>query len=151
MDLVIVFFATKLYIVIVVAAVLVFLYSSRQLQRSLFLKALITMPLAFVISRVAKLFVDSPRPFVDGHMVNIIAHTPDNGFPSDHALLVFTVAAIVYTQNKVVGSVLIGLGVLVGVGRIAAGVHHTIDVLGGVLIAFVATYIAVLILRRWQI
>jgi len=90
----------------------------------------------------------NPRPFMDEHAGQLIAHAPDNGFPSDHALLVFTVAAIVYTQNKFIGSVLIGLGVLVGIGRVVAGVHHTIDVLGSVLIAFAATYIAVLILRR---
>lgn len=148
MDWLIVFFATKLHAIIVAAALLVFSYAKRSVKLMLFKISLITLPLAFLVSRLLSALIYNPRPFVDGHAEQLIAHMPDNGFPSDHALLVFTIAAIVYSQDKLVGSVLIGLSVLVGIGRVAAGVHHVIDILGSVLIAFAATYVAVRILRR---
>ena len=84
-------------------------------------------------------------------MIALIEHTPDNGFPSDHALLAVTVGAIIYTQNQLVGSILIGLGVLVGISRVLSGVHHTLDIMGSIAIALAATYIAVFILRRWLV
>ena len=151
MDWFVVFLATKLYLVVVVAGLLVFLYGTRAGRKNLFRVSLLALPTAFILSRLANFLVESPRPFVDGHMSALIEHAPDNGFPSDHTLLTVTVGAIIYTQNKLVGSILILLGILVGIGRVLSGVHHAIDIVGSITIAFVATYLAVLILRRWQI
>tara|TARA_B100000508_G_scaffold4874_3_gene3879 strand:+ start:812 stop:1267 length:456 start_codon:yes stop_codon:yes gene_type:complete len=150
MDWFIVFLATKLHVAIVLAAFAVFIYASRK-QKVEFIKvSLITLPLAFIVSRIANFLIENPRPFVDGHMIALIEHAPDNGFPSEHTLLAVTVGTIVYTENRLAGSVLIMLGVLVGTGRVLAGVHHTIDILGSTAIAFAATYLTVLMLRRWQ-
>ena len=148
MNWLIVFLATKLYAVVVVAGLLVYLWGTPVVRRGLFRVSLLTLPLAFVTSRIANFFIENPRPFVDGHMTALIEHAPDNGFPSDHTLLVMTVAAIVYTQNKFAGIVLSGLGILVGAGRVLSGVHHTIDIIGSITIAFAATYLSVFILRR---
>lgn len=149
MDLLTIFLAAKLPIVIVVIALLAFLCADYKQKRGLVNVSVIILPLAFVMSRIANLLIENPRPFVDGHMSALIYHIPDNGFPSDHTLLAVTIGAIVYTQNKVIGSILIGLGILVGVGRVLAGVHHAIDITGSVIIAFVSTYIiSILILRR---
>lgn len=150
MDWLIVFLATKLHAVVAVAALLVFLLSTQAGRRDLFKVSLLALPLAFVASRLASLLIERPRPFVDGHMSALIQHAPDNGFPSDHTLLAVTISAIAYTQNKLVGSILIVLGVLVGIGRVLAGVHHSLDVFGSIAIAFSATYLAVFILRRLQ-
>tara|TARA_B100000745_G_scaffold292321_1_gene233053 strand:+ start:2179 stop:2655 length:477 start_codon:yes stop_codon:yes gene_type:complete len=147
----IIFLATKLYVFVVVGALLTFLYVSLQQKRELIKVSIITLPLAFVLSRVVKIFIQSPRPFVDGHMVNLIPHIPDNGFPSDHALLVFTVAAIVYTQHKKIGILLFALGIFVGAGRVFAGVHHTLDIVGSFVIAVAATCIAVWMLGRFAV
>lgn len=151
MDWFIVFLATKLHVVIVVAALLVFLYASRKQKIEFTKVSLLTLPIAFIVSRIASRLIENPRPFVDGHMIALIEHTPDNGFPSDHALLAVTVGAIIYTQNQLVGSILIGLGVLVGISRVLSGVHHTLDIMGSIAIALAATYIAVFILRRWLV
>lgn len=147
MNWLIVFLATKLYAVVVVAGLLVFLWSKPVCRSRLLKVSVLTLPLAFVISRIANFFIENPRPFVDGHMTALIEHAPDNGFPSDHTLLVMTIAAIVYTQNKFAGIALIGLGILVGAGRVLAGVHHTLDIIGSIVIAFAATYLSVLLLR----
>ncbi len=142
------FFATKLHGVVVVAGVLAFIYATGRQKSELLRTSIIVLPIAFVVGKLASVIINSPRPFVDGHMSTLISHIPDNGFPSDHTLLAVTVGAIVYTQNKVVGSILILLGILVGLGRVLTGVHHPMDVIGSVAIAFAVTYVTVLILRR---
>ena len=149
MDLFVIFLATKLYMFVIAIGAAVYLWSSRLGRARLRNVSILALPLAFVISRIANALFENPRPFVDGHMTALIAHAPDNGFPSDHTLLTVTIGAIVYTHNKLAGLILIGLGILVGTGRVLAGVHHIIDIVGSVVIAFFATYVAVYALRTF--
>ena len=61
------------------------------------------------------------------------------GFPSDHALFVTAITLAVWfeTRSKKITAILATLTVLVCVGRVLALVHTPLDVIGGVLIAFV--------------
>lgn len=64
------------------------------------------------------------------------------GFPSDHILFVTSITLAVWfeTQQKRLTSFLVILVILIGIGRILALVHSPIDVIGGVLIAFMGTF-----------
>lgn len=56
--------------------------------------AMPALALTYVAGVVSNhLYVD-PRPFVVGHFTPLVPHAPDNGFPSDHTLLVSALAAI---------------------------------------------------------
>ena len=59
------------------------------------------------------------------------------GFPSDHVLFCMAIALAVLfeTRTRRLGWLLIGLALLVGVGRVAALVHTPLDVIGSVVIA----------------
>ena len=59
------------------------------------------------------------------------------GFPSDHVLFCTAITLAVWfeTRDKPLTYVLVGLTVLVGIGRILALVHSPLDVIGGVVIA----------------
>lgn len=61
------------------------------------------------------------------------------GFPSDHALFVTAITCAVWfeTKQKAITIALITLTVAVCVGRVLALVHTPVDVIGGVLVAFV--------------
>lgn len=63
------------------------------------------------------------------------------GFPSDHALFVVTVAATVWfeTRRMVISAVLVGLAIVVCVGRVLAFVHTPLDVIAGAVIAVAAS------------
>ena len=80
------------------------------------------------------LYFDS-RPFVVGNYVPLIPHTPDNGFPSDHTLLVSTLAAIGLYWSARLGAMLWVLAVTVAIARVYVGLHHPIDVFGSAVIA----------------
>lgn len=59
------------------------------------------------------------------------------GFPSDHALFVTAITAAVWfeTHMKKTSLLLVGLVVLICIGRVLALVHTPLDVIGGVAIA----------------
>ncbi|MFZ2125666.1 MAG: phosphatase PAP2 family protein [Candidatus Saccharimonadales bacterium] len=61
------------------------------------------------------------------------------GFPSDHAIFITSIAAAVWfeTKQKWATIVLVGLVVVVCVGRVLALVHTPADVIGGIIVALV--------------
>lgn len=142
MESITVFFASKLHIVIVLAGALFFVLLSKERKIVFAYKALIALPIAFLLGRLANLFISSPRPFVVENIQPLIAHIPNNGFPSEHTLLVATISALVYTESKVVGVILGVLAISVGIARVLANVHHSVDVVGSVGIAVFAVVIS---------
>ncbi len=144
----IIFLAEYLHWVIV-ATVLVFGFLSTPAQR----KRMVTLtvlaaPIALIIDRVLNKIIISPRPFVEGGFVPLVQHSADNGFPSEHTLLVLFIACTVWVFNRKLGIILLFAGLLVGVGRILAGIHSPLDILGSAMIALVAVSGSVWILKR---
>lgn len=79
------------------------------------------------------------RPFELLGVAPGAAYLPNPGFPSDHALFVTAITLAVWfeTKSKVLTSVMAVLVVLVCIGRVLALVHTPLDVIGGILVAFV--------------
>ena len=102
-ELVSIFLATKLHIVVILIALVAIAFASDFQRLRTLVLASIALPLVFLTSRVASLLFENPRPFLEHDFVPLITHAADNGFPSDHALLVFAVASVVLTFNKQVG------------------------------------------------
>ena len=150
MDAIIIFFASKLHIGIVLVGVLFCALLSNKRKVFFAYKALIALPVAFVLGRFASLVISSPRPFVVENIQPLIAHIPNNGFPSEHTLLVATISALVYTESKVVGVILGVLAISVGIARVLANVHHSVDVVGSVGIAIFAVVISFYLVRLLQ-
>ena len=109
------------------------------------LATVLTAVLAFIGS---ELFND-PRPFIAGHFTPYFAHGNDNGFPSDHTLLAGLIAALTYVYSKRWGLVLFIVAALIGTSRVIAGVHHVADIIGALVFACIATFIAELIASRY--
>ncbi|GAC1490804.1 MAG: hypothetical protein NVS1B13_20670 [Flavisolibacter sp.] len=76
-----------------------------------------------------------PRPFVQGHFKPLIVHDAENGFPSDHVLLVSIVAAVLTVFNKPISALLWILTIVVAYARVFVGVHHIIDVATSIIIS----------------
>jgi len=104
--------------------------------------SLVAFPLALAVAKVLNLFIKNPRPFVVEHMKPLIDHAADNGFPSDHTLLTMTIAAIVFVYHRKLGIALAFCALVVGWARVMAKVHHPIDIVGSIIIAIVAVFLA---------
>lgn len=151
LEVIAIFLASKLHIAIIGIAIVAILFASDLQRLKTLVLSVIALPVAFLASRVASLFFENPRPFLEHDFLPLIGHAADNGFPSDHALLVFAVASIVFTFNKFVGVGLFVLATLVGVGRVLVGVHHVIDVVGSFAIAAVAVVVSTYFLNKIQL
>ena len=136
----IVFGAKSLY-VFIVAGALWYIYEQSPAERKrIVLTAFLALPLSYVVAKLASHFYYDARPFVEGHFVPLISHIPDNGFPSDHTLLSAAVAAVIFFFHRTLGALFLVLAFLVGVARVAAGIHHMTDVIGSMIIAVIVTY-----------
>ncbi len=79
------------------------------------------------------------RPFEILGMSAGAAYLNNPGFPSDHALFAafLTLAVWFETRARGVTAVLVGLTLVLCVGRVLALVHTPIDIIGGLLVAWI--------------
>ncbi len=98
----------------------------------------------FGFTELIRLFYDRPRPFdlpaevltkagID-HINQLIPHASGGSFPSGHAAFAFAIAAAVSFYYPRLGIFFWPSAILIGLGRIAAGVHWPSDILGGALV-----------------
>lgn len=141
--------AAKYLIILPVLLFLWCLYAIRGKKRKeLVVLSIISLPGAYAVGYIAgKLFYNA-RPFVVGHFTPLFSHAADNGFPSDHMLLAATIAMLGYFLSRRLGIILWILALIIGFSRVAAGVHHTLDILGSAAIAIVVVSIAQYFLKK---
>jgi undecaprenyl-diphosphatase len=137
-------FARPLHIVILILAIyfLLFINSKNEerqnplrefilkIKKNLFV--VIAVFVALVISIILKDLFLVPRPFetIEALRPLFLYGTMDS-FPSGHATVYSALATSIFIYNKKVG-LFFGFGaLLIGLGRIASGVHYTSDVLAG--------------------
>lgn len=134
---VIIFTAKYLYLVSCALFLVYGLITKR--KKEFFLLSILVFPISYILALIAGHFFYDPRPFVVFNTIPLFPHTADNGFPSDHALFTGTLAALVTTFNPILGACMWGIALLVGMARVLASVHHTIDIVGAFFIAVIST------------
>ncbi len=99
-----------------------------------------------IISRLVALVWERPRPFAGLiGAKELIFHRPTYSFPSDHALLLFTLCfGFWFLGYRKIGWYLLGVAFIVSISRIAVAVHWPTDIIAGILIAYITTSIAYL-------
>lgn len=120
------------YLPIVFALALVALWLSwrPRNQRGAFLagaSALIALGLGQLIGKA----LPRPRPYLSHSVHQLIPPSLDTSFPSDHAILGFAVAVMIWKHNRRAGGVLLVLATLMAIARVFVGAHYPADVLGG--------------------
>ncbi len=153
MDSIIAFLAEYFYLGVVVLAIVVVLWLYRSHLRELAVAGIIIGILAYLLSKLATDLISDPRPFIQTGIAPLIQSATDNGFPSDHTLLLGIVAAVITLASWRVGLIFWGLALLVGLARVYARVHHLADVFGSFVIVLIALglYLAGReFYQRWQ-
>ena len=120
-------------------------------RRKLVVAIIVAFVIAGVLDKLAgKLYYD-PRPFVTHNVKPLVAHSADNGFPSEHTLLSYTFASVIFFFRKRLGWLALGLGLLVGICRVAAHVHSPIDIAGSIAFGLIAGYVGKLVADRYMV
>ena len=151
MDSIFVFGAKYLYLLALVVALVWFLRLPKEKKKEALLFGVIALPAVYVAAKIASWLYVDPRPFVVGHFTPLVPHAPDNGFPSDHTLLVSAIAAIIFPFDRKTSVLVWIIAVLVGISRVYVGIHHPIDVVGSIVIAIAASAIAYQAFRKFVV
>ncbi len=151
LDILAIFIARDLIFLLAIGGVIVFVLATKKDQVKLAKLGVLSASLAFLFSRLASLLYFNPRPFVEQGITPLIAHAANNGFPSDHALLGFTLASIVYVYNKKMGVCFFLAAAAIGALRVYLGIHSPEDIVGSLVSAVIAVALATMIVRRhWK-
>ena len=97
-----------------------------------------------LVNGVLKHIIARPRPYVfSNDIIPTIDILSEYSFPSGHTALAFAMAFVLYRfLPKKYGVMAIGIASLVGVSRVYLGVHYLSDVIGGIVVAYVAAKFA---------
>ena len=147
MSLLISFIAQYLVFAVVLIAIIAVLLSPSPIRISILKLVVLSSLIAYLFAFVAGIFYYDPRPFVVEHIQPLFPYSADNGFPSEHTLFATVIAGAIFIYRRKLGIFLGAMGILIGVARVAAAVHHPIDIIGGIAIAVIATYISWTILK----
>lgn len=101
---------------------------------------LVAAAIAMMTNQVISHLWERPRPFTahaaGTHLLS--APSPDPSFPSDHAAVAFAIAFAVLAFSRRGGFVFLGAATLIGLSRIALGMHYPSDVVAGIVVGWAA-------------
>lgn len=138
------------FLISIAIVALYWLRSRRDVKVSLGWRLVAGGAVALALDDVAGRLYYDPRPFVTHHLVPIIPHAADNGFPSDHALLTAFLAFTMLLYSRRLALVLFLNALLVSWARVAAHIHNPRDIVGGFVLAAIAVAIVDGITRLWR-
>lgn len=148
MNYIIIFSAKYLYLIAILIAALVWLRTAKKIKLEILKLAIVNLPISFILGRIAGLIFYNPRPFIAENIMPLMPHAADNGFPSDHTLLIATIAFCIISYNKRYGIILLIFALVVGLSRVIAKIHYPLDILGSFIISFIAFCIAINLLNK---
>jgi len=128
--------ASKLIYVVPLLLIALWIWSEPE-QRSGLVSTGIVAVLALGANQIVGLLWYEPRPFMIGLGRTLMAHAPENSFPSDHTTFMLTVGlALIATRAAPMwGKVVSALAMLVAWARIYLGLHFPLDMIASALIA----------------
>jgi undecaprenyl-diphosphatase len=113
--------------------------------------ALLSAGIALLTNQAISHVWDRPRPFVDHPTLThvLAARTTDPSFPSDHAAAAFAIAFAVLAFSRRGGAAFLAAATLIGLSRIALGLHYPTDVLAGTLVGLGSAALVTALGRPW--
>jgi len=96
---------------------------------------------AYLVSVVLKILFHTLRPFLILPDVQALFSETGFAFPSSHVAFFSALAFSIFFLHKKVGYVFMFFALLIGLARIAVGVHFPIDILGGFVLGGIVSYL----------
>jgi|GEM_PF-1866384 membrane-associated phospholipid phosphatase len=134
------------YLVFVMAAlwVVAVLTHLRAITPALLLRLILLVTVAFIVAKVLNHVIIDTRPYIVTGTAPLASVSRDNGFPSDHTLMAAAITvSLWWISRKLIPFFALGT-LLVMLGRMGIGAHHTLDVVGSVVIVLVVFVIVAL-------
>lgn len=104
---------------------------------------------AYISEYILKSLMPSPRPFLFFENVKpLFLHGGMDSFPSGHAMFFGALAVSLYFVHKRMGYFYIVVALIIGLARVASGVHFPIDILVGYILGAIIAIIFKLIFKK---
>lgn len=112
-----------------------------------------------VIAEFIRFLYNRPRPFemfsevaqlADKGFIQLVDHTAGGAFPSGNAALAFAVAASISFYYPKTSIIFWAAAILIGLARVAAGVHWPSDILGGAVVGIACAWILQKAYKKWK-
>ena len=116
-------------------------------RRQTILRGLIALGVAGGLAKGGGALYDEPRPFAALHLVPLIPHAADNGFPSDHTLLVFCCVFLLLPLSRPLAAASLVAACVVGAARVLCLLHSPLDIGASVVFAAASVGAAMLASR----
>ncbi len=133
---IVVFFAQYLVYILILVFVYFVLQAPQGRRLYLFSLAILSVILSRgILTEIIHFFFFRPRPFVTlSFMPLIYQPSTEASFPSGHMTLLVPICLALWQLSRKKGAWFLGLTVIVGMARIASGVHWPSDIVGGLVI-----------------
>ncbi len=101
--------------------------------RAIAFQAMVAFTLAYSINRLIELFIFRDRPFVSHEIIQLVEHSANSSFPSDHATSAIVIAITLWLSTKRYKHLWVLLAIGIAFSRIWVGVHYPVDVVAGII------------------
>lgn len=107
--------------------------------------------IAMVTNQAIAHLWERPRPFTAHPALTHLLSAPslDPSFPSDHAAAAFAIAFAVLAFSRRAGIGFLAAATLIGLSRVALGLHYPSDVLAGMFVGWTAAVLVTRLGRSW--
>lgn len=152
LDLLMIFLAEYLgYLLFFLVLYLIFSKSTEGKNRyQRFLYTALTLILSRgLFTEIIRFFYYRPRPFLVLNIQPLFNHDVASALPSSHAAIYFALAfSVFYFVDRPWGWKLIAAALAMGFARVVSGVHWPLDILAGILVAFISVWLVRYLFRR---
>lgn len=125
-----------------VLGILIYWFTRKKQNRIMIICGMIAFIIAEILGEFAGKIYSNNQPFAELTNVNqLIGHTVDNSFPSNHAIQFFSICVTFLLFKKNLRFMWLILAFLVGISRIWVGVHYPGDILVGAILGTLSAYI----------
>ncbi|MED0987763.1 undecaprenyl-diphosphatase [Bacillus paramycoides] len=100
--------------------------------RVIAVQTLFSIMLAYSINRIVEMFIYRERPFISHSIKQLVDHTANSSFPSDHATAAIVIATTLWISAFSFKYIWFLLAVGVAFSRVWVGVHYPFDVITGI-------------------
>jgi membrane-associated phospholipid phosphatase len=129
------------YIVAFLALIFLFFFLEKKLKWQAITSLILSTGVATLVAKMLKVIIHVDRPFLRIADVRSLFIETGFAFPSGHATFFSALAFSVFFYHKKAGYVFMFFALLIGLARIAGGVHFPVDILAGFVLGGVVAYL----------